>query len=292
MSELPKSQGRDEGETGKAIGAMFKALKTKRKTKNHRLWEHHMRLSSGIVRAYTGKINRLLNRYRARALKQLSSHGGTKSADKAATKSIIDFIFDAAQFGKELVLSINPVTQLALQTAGTQLMEEIGRKDDPWKMPPSKALEFIRGREQLVLGTGKTIRDQLNTALEAGFEAGETTDELEDRVRGVFNGLSKNESRRIAVTETACSFNFARHDAMKSAGIQYKAWLSSHGPTVREAHAEAEDQYEAEPIPIDEPFVVGGEELSFPCDPAGSPDNIINCQCRILAVAAPKEEES
>jgi len=295
---LPKGEGRGEGESDGPVKAMLKALKARpaRKTKNHLLWEKMMRLESGIVRAYTSKVNRLLNQFRIRALKQLSSHGGTKSITEHgtrntehATKSIIDFLFDAAQFGKELVLSINPVTQLALQTAGDQLMDEIGNKD-PWKMPPAKALEFIRGREQHILGTGKTIRDQLNTSLEEGFAAGESSSDLEDRVRGIFKGLSKSESRRIAVTETACAFNFARNDAMKDAGVTHKAWLSSHGPTVREAHAEAEDEYETNPIPIDQPFLVGGEELDFPCDPAGSPENVINCQCRVLSVAAPKDE--
>ena len=43
------------------------------------------------------------------------------------------------------------------------------------------------------------------------------------------------------------------------------------------------------PIPIGEPFVVMEEELMHPGDPAGSAENVINCQCIELAVAAPKQ---
>jgi SPP1 gp7 family putative phage head morphogenesis protein len=131
------------------------------------------------------------------------------------------------------------------------------------------------------------VRNQLNTTMEEGLVKGESIDELSDRVRGVFNNLGKYEAKRIAVTETAMAFNYARHETMKAAGVEYKSWLSSHGPNVRPAHAEAESRYQEEPIPLDRPFEVGGEALMYPADEAGSPENIINCQCIELAVAKP-----
>jgi hypothetical protein len=30
---------------------------------------------------------------------------------------------------------------------------------------------------------------------------------------------------------------------------------------------------------MDQPFIVGGEALQFPGDPAGSPEMVINCRC-------------
>ena len=92
------------------------------------------------------------------------------------------------------------------------------------------------------------------------------------------------------MTETCAAYGFARDVAMRDAGIEFKAWLSSHGPRVRPAHAEAEAHYGKHPIPLDEPFVVDGEELMYPGDASGSPGNIINCQCIQLAVAPPKEQ--
>ncbi|MEI6193392.1 MAG: hypothetical protein WCS42_03585 [Verrucomicrobiota bacterium] len=80
--------------------------------------------------------------------------------------------------------------------------------------------------------------------------------------------------------------------AMGDAGIEYKAWLSSHGPTVREAHAQAEEDYLDEPIPMDEPFTVMEEQLMFPGDDSlgASLENIINCQCVQLAAQKTGED--
>ena len=161
---------------------------------------------------------------------------------------------------------------------------------DPWQFPPQKALEFITGRTTSVQGCGETVRSQLNTTLSEGYEAGEGMDDLMGRVRACFNNLLKHEVRRIAMTETGMTFNFSRHEAMSAAGIRYKSWLSSHGPTVRPTHMDAEERYESDPIPINEPFEVGGEQLMHPGDPDGSPENIINCQCIELAVKAPEGE--
>ena len=253
------------------------------------LWEHHMRARAGTVKLIRGKVNRALMDARGRALSALAS-GDVSAAETAAVrqKGLIDLVFNKARFGAELRVLLTPVMNQALETAGAQLMEEIGFKD-PWKFPPEKAVSYAAGREQAVMGCAETVRSQLNTALTEGFEAGEGIEELSDRVRGVFNNLSKYEATRIAQTETGMAFNFARHEGMKEAGVEYKGWLSSHGPSVRPAHAAAEAKYMNEPIPVDEPFVVGGEELMYPGDDAGSAGNIINCQCVQIAVAAPRK---
>jgi len=45
----------------------------------------------------------------------------------------------------------------------------------------------------------------------------------------------------------------------------------------------------AQPIPVDQPFRVGPDNLMHPGDPSGSPGNVINCQCVSIAVRAPKK---
>jgi hypothetical protein len=159
--------------------------------------------------------------------------------------------------------------------------------------PPRLALDYLAKRKQVVQDCGQTVRRQLNTALRLGIEAGETTKELAVRVRGVFNDLQKFEASRIAVTETNGAYSTSRHDAMKQAGITHKAWLSSHGPTVRDGHAAAEEIYTAQPIPLDEPFEVNGEQMQFPLDDSlgASAENIINCQCIQLAAMPDGEDE-
>jgi hypothetical protein len=58
-----------------------------------------------------------------------------------------------------------------------------------------------------------------------------------------------------------------------------KYWLTAGDERVRETHREAGMTYdEAHAIPIDQPFAVGGEELDYPGEPAGSPEEVVNCR--------------
>ena len=41
---------------------------------------------------------------------------------------------------------------------------------------------------------------------------------------------------------------------------------------------------------LDEPFLVGGEELDHPGAESGSPENVINCHCVSIPVEGPDEK--
>ena len=88
-------------------------------------------------------------------------------------------------------------------------------------------------------------------------------------------------------------YGAGRAKAMRQAGVQYKAWLTSGNANVRAAHLVAGEEYSpAKAIPIDEPYIVDGEELMFPGDDAGSAGNVINCHCVSIAVAAPSGDSA
>lgn len=89
----------------------------------------------------------------------------------------------------------------------------------------------------------------------------------------------------MATTQVTRIENLARYNAMVEAEenadkndlILIKVWRTQEDNRVRDAHARADGQ-EAQ---IDRPFYVGGEELMYPGDINGSPDNIVNCRCYI-----------
>lgn len=56
-----------------------------------------------------------------------------------------------------------------------------------------------------------------------------------------------------------------------------KRWEAVMDDKTRDAHAEADGQE----VGLLEPFNVDGEELLYPGDPEGSPENIINCRCSV-----------
>ena len=293
FNESPTGEPEKENPAEKIQRAFQMRGVTQRSKKNEALWRQHMKLRAVAVKQYQGKCSKLFNDYRVSALKRLAVAHDKKdlAVGHLKTKSLVDIIFDAAAFGGDLKKNLHPVAQSVLQRAGEELMAEIGRANDPWQMPPAKAREFIGRRNVLLEKVGETAQGQLNTALQEGLDAGETTEQLADRVRGVFNNLSRYESRRIAMTETAAAYGYSRHEAMTDAGIEFKGWITSHGTTVRPAHEMAEEQYGDSPIPIDEPFIVDGEELQYPGDESGSPGNVINCHCIQIAMQKPEENE-
>lgn len=249
------------------------------------LWEKHMRLRSKTVKVFQSKVSRLFNDYRLVALRRLQA-----LKKSAVMKGVTDVVFDPKSFVTDLIKGLDPVQRQALDAAVKELYEEIGQPDNPWRMPPQAVTDYIAERDNKLSGVGDTAFKQLQTSLQEGIEKGETMDDLEDRVRSVFNNLQRYESRRIATTETAAAYGVARNKGMVAAGITHKSWLSNHGPHVRPAHRAAEFQYGApsKAIPINEPFIVGGERLMHPGDPAGSAGNVINCHCIQLARQNPE----
>lgn len=279
------------------MGRLLAALRTPaepgavRKPDTQVIWESHINTRRKQVKLMESKTRKVLNEYRGKTLVKLDEVHLEKSAGRLGEiKGLVDLIFDMHGFGTALHTELSAPTRSVLKTAAEELLAEVGH-EDPWELPPKKVTDYIAGRTQPVQGVGGTVRRQLNTALEEGIQAGETTKQLADRVRGVFNDLNQGEAKRIALTETNGAYNYSRHETMLGVGIEYKAWLSSHGPNVRPAHEAAENYYIDSPIPVDEPFFVGGEDLMYPGDPNGSPGNIINCQCIQLAAQKTGEDE-
>jgi HK97 family phage portal protein len=298
--EDPEKGGKGEGEKGgnpfERMAALLGNVRAtgevnQRVKDTEALWEKHVRARRPAVKLFESKVSKVLFEYRGKALAKLSTIdlGGLRSMP-VEKRGLVDLIFSAVEFGKALIDELAGPMESTLQQAGDEMLKELGF-DDPWTMPPQKAKEFIERRTLPVQGCGETVRNQLNTSLNDGLDKGETMNELADRVRGVFGKLKDNEAERIARTETNIAYNDARQDSMKSVGVRWKAWLSSHGPKVRPAHALAETAYIDNPIPIEEAFIVMSEKLMFPGDDSlgATAGNIINCQC--IQLAAKKKAE-
>lgn len=117
-----------------------------------------------------------------------------------------------------------------------------------------------------------TSRDQLVEALEQG----EGIDDMVDRLTSVVDDLGETRAERVARTETISVRNAASLDVMEQVGVTTsKQWQAALDERTRETHAAADGQT----VPKNEPFSVGGSALNAPGDPAGPPEEIINCRC-------------
>jgi SPP1 gp7 family putative phage head morphogenesis protein len=257
-----------------------------RSAKEVALWKVHMSRRRVAMKRFAAAFNKELIKARARVLSNIAAKLDTeKSAAPVSKAAAADFLFDLPSFKSGLLSSMRKASLGALQEAGQQFFAEI-KKDDPFRYPPAKAVEFVRDRENKLSGVPQDVFDRIKSAVETGLDKGESIEKLSDRLRSEFNALGKDRARVIAMTETASAYGAARQEAMEQSGVEFKKWLTSGAATVRPAHAAANGQT----VRVDEPFEVGGESLEGPGDPNGSPGNVINCHCVAIAVAAPEEE--
>ncbi len=257
------------------------------------LWKKRMNFRQSHVNLFKGKIGKVLMKFRAKTLAKLNEVHLEKSAGRMGEiKGLVDIIFSKDEFGAALNAELKtPITAL-LQAAGENMLQEIGH-EDPWKYPSNQVLEYLAERKQSIQDCGDTVRRRINATLEEGLTNGEMHDDLAARVKAVFTDLADGEARRIARTEVNAAASKAGLTAMTDVGIEYKSWLGSHGPNAREEHQAVEDATINEPIPVDEPFIVDGEQMMQPLDSSlgASAGNIINCQCDVLAAQKTGEDE-
>lgn len=130
------------------------------------------------------------------------------------------------------------------------------------------------------------VASRTATALEAGYAAGETPQELRARVADAMDGDQWSaEVERIARTTTTAVYNAAHtavgNDLQRQLGRPLRRmWIATQDARTRETHRKAHAQV----IEAGDQFRVGRARLRFPGDPLGPADEIVQCRCVAVAV--------
>ena len=140
---------------------------------------------------------------------------------------------------------------------------------------------FIEARANQLAGqvTDSTY-SAIQQALMDGVANGASIDDLAAAVRDVFTDASVNRSKTIARTEVVSAANGSASLAASQLPSDVAAgqeFIATRDERVRDDHADADGQI----VAMGEPFIVGGESLLYPGDPAGSAENVINCRCTV-----------
>ena len=96
-----------------------------------------------------------------------------------------------------------------------------------------------------------------------------------------FSRYSNNQAERLVRTEATAAANFATMESATTIfpGAQMrKEWIASFDDRTRSTHSEAGS---SDPIPYNDPFMVGGSFLMYPGDPSGPAAEVINCRCSV-----------
>lgn len=150
----------------------------------------------------------------------------------------------------------------------------------------ARHLDTVRNR---LVGTADAVFDSIRVELSHGWAQGEGIPALASRVDGLLTDGNRwrNRARTIARTEVIGAASAgARVAAGHVAGVLghspdqvVKEWLATGGSRTRETHIDADGQTV---LGLDTAFDVGGHPLQQPGDPAGPPEEIIQCRCTAL----------
>jgi HK97 family phage portal protein len=158
--------------------------------------------------------------------------------------------------------------------------ERILRDPDRFQITPEIRAEI----DNLILNSGteisKTTLEKISAMLQLGIEENWTVTELAKTIREKLVELSATRAQLISRTEAAKVENWGQVEGYKQTEfVELKGWLCSFVPDSRQAHMDADRRYGDDPIPLGEAFVIDGEDLQYPGDPAGGPGNVCNCLC-------------
>jgi hypothetical protein len=127
----------------------------------------------------------------------------------------------------------------------------------------------------------QTTQEDIVAVLLSGQQEGLGAREIARMIRDKVGGqIGKIRAETIAITETHNAATFANLtsaellDEELDLGLQ-KEWMSVEDGRSRASHRIADRQHRD----LNEPFLVGGENLMRPGDPRGSAKNIIRCRC-------------
>lgn len=141
--------------------------------------------------------------------------------------------------------------------------------------------KLLRRSEKMVDSTFDNIKEIMQTAYDEGW----TLSDLEKEIRSTYRDYSQARSTMIARTEMGGAINGGTNMAYSQAGVEKKQWLAVQDNKTRDGHA-AIDMHT---VDINSRFAVvapdgNTELLEYPGDPDGSPGNIINDRCTLIAV--------
>jgi HK97 family phage portal protein len=243
------------------------------------LWKEFDARLEGWEKKFKKMVKGLFSEQEKRALEALKDSGLGKAV-KSSELELLDYEKEVKIFSKKAL----PVISDIVEEAGNLALEQVGEKSikkdfdisDPTTAEwiDKKAMKFAEEVNDTTIG-------KIKNSLAEGVLQGESVEELAKRIRGIFELRILSSSQTIARTEVLSSNNAGTNFGYKQSGVvKKKEWLATRDSRTRDTHSHADGQV----VKVDKAFEVGGEELDFPGDPNGSPEQVINCRCALLPV--------
>ena len=146
-------------------------------------------------------------------------------------------------------------------------------------VPDDYSADFVTKTANKMVGVSDQVWHNIRTQLAQGVSENETIEELADRVRTAVS-VSMPRALTVARTTVIAASNagsYAQASLLAGEGGMRKTWVATEDNRVRPDHHNADGQT----VAMTSMFMVGGFPMAYPGDPAGPPEEVINCRCTI-----------
>ncbi len=235
-------------------------------------WQTYLTLHTPLEKKFEGKVRRFFFGQRKRQLRRLEEGLRRGLTRELAVESLL---LDPEVENGLLKKLVWPLYLDIGTTTGQALLAELGADPEIFTLVDSPAMAALENKLIKVVGINDTVREQLRDTLIEGLGKMETTAELMDRVRKVYN-FAQSRALTIARTESGQAAGAARDAAMGQMHVVKHRWVTAGDEHVRQSH----QMLSGLVVERGQAFPNG---CRFPCDPGGPAGEIINCRC----VAAP-----
>lgn len=123
--------------------------------------------------------------------------------------------------------------------------------------------------------TVERIRQVLADSTELNLSRRDQARYIEDQLRSP--EFNRARALVIARTESTTAANYGINKGAEATDYEVeKIWIDTKDKRTRRAHLQAG---QSEPIPMNQAFIVGGEEMLYPGQIGASAANVVNCRC-------------
>ena len=252
-------------------------------------WEQFDRKAAEGEGMFRSRVRAFAHEQKKRVMKAIAS------ASPSEAIGAIDMAF-GEEADQALLRALDPAWTASMHDGVEYGRSLLSRKGVSFDLFNNLFLEWIKiNGLKKANGINETTHEDLRAKMQAtlaeGIENGETIEQLSarlvDAADGVYENMSTYRAEMIARTETVCTVNYGSLILYIGEGIEKKEWLASPGGSaagVRDAHQVGAGYGEPYIVAVSKAFMIGGEALQYPGDPAGSAGNVIECRCSIVPV--------
>jgi len=241
-------------------------------------WRNYLATHTPMERMVERKVSRYFYEQRKRQLRKLEEVLGKGTTKSVAVEALL---LNVEEENGVLKKMFRPLYLEAADKAAKGLLVELGVDPGIFTLVDTPAMAALENKLIKVVGINDTVRNQLRDTLIEGLGQMETTAELTERVKEVYN-FAQSRALTIARTEVGQAMGIGRDAAMEQMDVEKIQWVTAGDEHVRPSHEALNGM-----------VVTRGEQFpngcAFPCDPNGPADEVINCRCVAIPHGTPEE---